>query len=279
MDYALPLAPQLLGGAFGLPSRAGRGWLGRVNTAAYEACVFSERAAKPIVLFGGPLEALTRTTPALLLACWAPFILYCALGGKGGLSLPRAALGVLAWSLMEYAFHRFVFHARATTNLAVFAHFCLHGVHHHCPLDNLRLLMPPFLGLSVALAALALAALARLQHAHSYVCGGAVGYVFYDLSERGAGRWGRASRRRPSCLPLTRTSLHPTPPGPAPQTGHYALHHWHVGGAPSPLTALFARFQAAHKRHHIEHTHTFGVSALGAPWDGVFGTQPPPSAS
>ena len=184
MDYALPLAPQLLGGAFGLPSRAGRGWLGRVDTAAYEAWVFSERAAKPIVLFGGPLEALTRTTPALLLACWAPFILYCALGGKGGLSLPRAALGVLAWSLMEYAFHRFVFHARATTNLAVFAHFCLHGVHHHCPLDNLRLLMPPFLGLSVALAALALAALARLQHAHSYVCGGAVGYVFYDLSER-----------------------------------------------------------------------------------------------
>jgi hypothetical protein len=197
IDYALPIALQLLGGTFAAPL-GGRGWLGRLDSAAYEAWVFCERAPKPVTLFGGPLEALTRTTPASLLACYVPFLLYCALMGAAWSSLPPFLVGLLAWGLLEYCFHRFLFHRRPTTNLGAFVHFCLHGIHHHCPMDAHRLLMPPFLGLSVALAALlALGAVLQQRSAYAAVGGGALGYLVYDLSAwRGGGSGGGGGAAR-----------------------------------------------------------------------------------
>jgi hypothetical protein len=55
------------------------------------------------------------------------------------------ALGVLSWSLLEYGFHRFVFHASPRTSLGCAAHFLLHGCHHKAPTDAKRLVFPPAL--------------------------------------------------------------------------------------------------------------------------------------
>ena len=52
------------------------------------------------------------------------------------------ALGVLSWSLLEYGFHRFVFHASPRTSLGCAAHFILHGCHHKAPTDAKRLVFP-----------------------------------------------------------------------------------------------------------------------------------------
>ena len=215
IDYALAVAPQLLGGAFAAPL-GGSGWLGRLDSAAYETWVFGERAPKPVILFGGPLEPLTRTTPASLLACYVPFLVYCAVMGAGGWSsLPPFLTGLLAWGLVEYLFHRFIFHHRPTTNLEAFVHFCLHGIHHHCPMDAHRLLMPPFLGLSVALAALlGLGAVLPQQRAYAAVGGSALGYLVYDLSE-----WRAAAAKAATGGGLRRlrgaASLLPCPPAPS----------------------------------------------------------------
>ena len=240
MDDAQPVALQLLSGTvFGLGGQLGA--LGACDANAYEAWVYGPRNAKPAILFGGPLELFTRTSPLAALAVWLPLILLClapvlALGAASSLLL--LACGVVMWSLLEYVFHRFVFHLRPSTNLGCCIHFCLHGVHHHSPLDHLRLLFPPPIGLAVLyLIYRTLSVLLPSTCARVMVGGGAAGYLFYDLV-------------------------------------HYALHHLHVPPT-NPLFRAFLHYQGLHKRHHIQHVHTFGVSPLGALWDTVWGTAAP----
>ena len=240
MDDARPIALQLLSGSvFGLKGQLGI--LGPCNALAYEAWVYGPRSATPPILLGGPLEHFTRTSPLAALAVWLPVILFCltpapALGALSSLLL--LACGVVMWSLMEYCFHRFIFHHRPSTNLGCCIHFLLHGVHHRFPLDRLRLLFPPPIGLAVLyLAYSTLSCLMPPPCACVIVAGGAAGFLFYDLV-------------------------------------HYALHHLHAPPT-NPLFRAFLRYQGLHKRHHIDHVHTFGVSPLGAVWDSAWGTAAP----
>ena len=59
--------------------------------------------------------------------------------------------GLLAWTLMEYTLHRFLFHAEDKwlphNNLAMTMHFLFHGIHHAFPMDKLRLVFPPQIAL------------------------------------------------------------------------------------------------------------------------------------
>jgi 4-hydroxysphinganine ceramide fatty acyl 2-hydroxylase len=55
------------------------------------------------------------------------------------------AIGVFAWTLLEYAIHRFVFHLDGYIpdhKIAICVHFLLHGVHHFLPMDRYAALPP-----------------------------------------------------------------------------------------------------------------------------------------
>jgi 4-hydroxysphinganine ceramide fatty acyl 2-hydroxylase len=55
-------------------------------------------------------------------------------------------IGNLTWTLLEYGFHRFLFHVdRILPDHPAFLtlHFLMHGIHHYLPMDRLRLVMPP----------------------------------------------------------------------------------------------------------------------------------------
>ena len=56
--------------------------------------------------------------------------------------------GNVLWTILEYTFHRFLFHIDhllPDANWALMLHFLLHGIHHYLPMDRLRLVMPPTL--------------------------------------------------------------------------------------------------------------------------------------
>ncbi|KAJ3966045.1 hypothetical protein EV361DRAFT_973761 [Lentinula raphanica] len=55
-------------------------------------------------------------------------------------------IGNFIWTLLEYIFHRFLFHVDyylPYKPIFLLSHFLLHGVHHYVPMDRLRLVMPP----------------------------------------------------------------------------------------------------------------------------------------
>lgn len=58
--------------------------------------------------------------------------------------------GVLAWTILEYFLHRFVFHFHPKSEFGKRIMFVIHGVHHDYPNDSKRLVMPPSLSIPLA---------------------------------------------------------------------------------------------------------------------------------
>ena len=92
--------------------------------------------------------------------------------------------GNVIWTLLEYAFHRFLFHVDyylPDTNWAMLLHFLLHGIHHYLPMDGLRLVMPPtlFLALETPMTQLAHAILPG-PAANGVISGAFAFYILYD---------------------------------------------------------------------------------------------------
>jgi sterol desaturase/sphingolipid hydroxylase (fatty acid hydroxylase superfamily) len=122
---------------------------------------------------------------------WAPVVLACAWHAtrdrllSGGAAVGMALIGVLAWTLLEYVLHRWVFHfpfsGESETQRDV--GYLIHGVHHDYPWDRDRLVMPPLL--SIPLALLLGEIFWHLLGAHAFFpffAGLVAGYVWYDLS-------------------------------------------------------------------------------------------------
>uniref|UniRef100_A0A182P0Q9 Fatty acid 2-hydroxylase n=1 Tax=Anopheles epiroticus TaxID=199890 RepID=A0A182P0Q9_9DIPT len=151
-------------------------------------------------LFGPTwVENLTRTPWWIVPAFWIPAILYLivqhgaqqvAIGR--GLSSPRESfltvdlylhlvIGALAWTLLEYSLHRWVFHLDAKGNrvLQTF-HFLIHGQHHKVPFDPHRLVfpVPPAILLTSIF-------YQPVYYAFPYprltLAGGLIGYLIYDM--------------------------------------------------------------------------------------------------
>ena len=143
------------------------------------------------------LERLSKTSwPAVLgwlpvaAALWAPYARAAHASAAGALLL--AAAGLVCWSAVEYGLHRWLFHCDASLPDHVAfrqLHFCIHGIHHRCPMDRLRLVLPPAL---LALLAVPVYAVFRLalpiesgvishESWHALFGAGLVGYVCYDL--------------------------------------------------------------------------------------------------
>jgi len=59
-------------------------------------------------------------------------------------------LGFFLWTIVEYLFHRFVFHHYPKNRFGQKVHFIIHGVHHAYPNDSRRLVMPPVLSIPLA---------------------------------------------------------------------------------------------------------------------------------
>lgn len=149
----------------------------------------------PALFFDQPyLEIFTRTPWYVVPLVWLPVIsLHFAdawrdfSGSQGGLAVLGAllVLGVFAWTLLEYIFHRFLFHmerALPAHQLAYSLHFLLHGVHHFLPMDRMRLVMPPvlFAALSVGPYVLFRAVLGQ-KYLNPLYCGAVGAYIAYDM--------------------------------------------------------------------------------------------------
>jgi len=93
-------------------------------------------------------------------------------------------VGNLVWTLLEYFFHRFLFHVDAWLPdhpYFLTLHFLMHGVHHYLPMDRLRLVMPPalFIMLSTPFTQLA-HKIFPMAIANGIIAGAFTFYVLYD---------------------------------------------------------------------------------------------------
>jgi len=159
------------------------------------------------------LEILTRTEWWVVPAIWLPIATYIGLRSLlqfGDIplasfkvnpylpislifSLPatvffKTALsfffGNFVWTLLEYGFHRFLFHVDhylPDHPKFLTIHFLLHGIHHYMPMDKLRLVMPPTLFFLLSFPMTRLAhALFPVALANGAISGAFVFYVIYD---------------------------------------------------------------------------------------------------
>jgi len=101
--------------------------------------------------------------------------------------LPIAAIaalalcGIVIWSFVEYAMHRFVFHYEPKSGWGQKLHFMAHGVHHDYPSDATRLVMPPLISIPLAIVFYSLFAVIFGRVAPAVFAGLLIGYLFYDM--------------------------------------------------------------------------------------------------
>ncbi|NDG83668.1 MAG: fatty acid hydroxylase [Proteobacteria bacterium] len=137
-------------------------------------------------LFKNPvLEALTHVHPSVPFIVWVPVVAYQLAVATGLLSIGSIALafalGVVFWTLTEYAMHRYVFHFKATTKAGQYLVFLFHGIHHDDPEDPTRLVMPPVV--SIVLGALFYALFTATLgpvNTRPFFAGFISGYLVYD---------------------------------------------------------------------------------------------------
>lgn len=102
------------------------------------------------------LEVMTKTHPVVIYSLYIPtliFLLYYGAAHKGlttGTMVLYFTFGMLAWTLMEYVMHRFVFHIVSENPKTQKIIYKIHGVHHEYPRDRERLFMPPIPSLILA---------------------------------------------------------------------------------------------------------------------------------
>ena len=202
----LPRGPliEALPAAFSLSGPSGAPLVSRllepIDLQAYLSFVHGSPSHGSPLLVGGVLEPLSSTPWWLVPLLWLPLCVAMAAPFLASIAaVPAAialcALGAFCWSLVEYALHRFVFHADEALPPIVGAmllHFLLHGVHHAYPRDGGRLVMPPILSMPLAAAFYALTRplftqllppplTFTLPAYHLVFAAGCASYVFYDV--------------------------------------------------------------------------------------------------
>lgn len=144
------------------------------------------------------LERLTVISPRTFAAIWVVALSLVAVA-SWGVASPATALGLVlcgaaAWSLFEYAMHRFLFHWKTDSAMLRAVIFVTHGNHHVDPQDPCRNMMPPMVSLpfgallwGLCLVALGPAgSLLFLGFAGGYVVYDSVHYACHQLPMRGA---------------------------------------------------------------------------------------------
>nr|XP_039248707.1 fatty acid 2-hydroxylase-like [Styela clava] len=147
--------------------------------------------------------------------------------------LPFAYIGgIFMWTFLEYALHRWLFHASppVSSYWLITLHFLLHGQHHKVPFDKGRLVFPPVpASILGGMLYIILSGILPIPIRHTLLAGVLTGYVVYDLT-------------------------------------HYYLHY----GNPSK-GSYFYNLRAYHVRHHFQSPELgFGISSRL--WDYPFNT-------
>lgn len=101
------------------------------------------------------------------------------------LVLPLFLTGIFIWTALEHIIHSSVFHIDGLLPehpAFLTLHYLTHGIHHHMPMDSLRLVMPPLLFVTLSTPFVKLAhALFPSAIAHGIVSGSFTAYVCYDV--------------------------------------------------------------------------------------------------
>jgi dihydroceramide fatty acyl 2-hydroxylase len=154
------------------------------------------------------LERFSRIHPATVFVVWIPFALFfltrSALRHDVGVPGIAGAFlgGLFTWTFAEYVLHRWVFHWTNEKAWGKRVHFLLHGVHHQCPKDSDRLVMPLLTSapLAVIFYSLFYFTMGR-PVAEPFFAGFVIGYLFYDGTHyfvhhfTPTSRWGKFLRR------------------------------------------------------------------------------------
>ncbi|WP_317191209.1 sterol desaturase family protein [Hymenobacter sp. BT523] len=137
-------------------------------------------------LFQNPvLERLSHTHIALpvgIFAVTGVLSMYYGLTrgfmtGLGALGL--FLVGLLAFTLVEYLVHRYVYHIPATTPGRAKFQYTMHGVHHEYPKDKTRLAMPPIITVFVASLLFFIFRFSFGSYAFGLLSGFTFGYAMY----------------------------------------------------------------------------------------------------
>ncbi|ETN67075.1 fatty acid hydroxylase [Anopheles darlingi] len=161
---------------------------------------YAEWVNKPVdrelrLIGPGWIENMTRTPWWIVPSFWIPAIGYIAHLGSQDLASARGTqpsflsielyvhlvVGCLAWTLLEYSLHRWVFHLDPKHNrfLQTF-HFLIHGQHHKVPFDPYRLVFP--VPPAIVLTTIFYQPIYYLfPYPRITLAGGLIGYLIYDM--------------------------------------------------------------------------------------------------
>ena len=138
------------------------------------------------VLFKSPvLEKLSRTHISFPISFFIIYsiglllysITYTNLGV--GVTIASFFLGVLAFTLVEYLSHRYVFHINGSSEKRKKFQYTIHGVHHEYPKDKTRLALPPLLSISISTALLFILRMVIGDYTFVFLPGFLMGYSGY----------------------------------------------------------------------------------------------------
>jgi 4-hydroxysphinganine ceramide fatty acyl 2-hydroxylase len=133
------------------------------------------------------MEFFSHVHPATPLVLYLPVIGYMLYRSftEGAMSILAVIgfflLGVFSWTLLEYVFHRYIFHYEPKSRLGKALHFMIHGVHHDYPSDASRLVMPPVVSIPLAVFFYFVFTFAFGGRAPAIYAGLVSGYVCYDM--------------------------------------------------------------------------------------------------
>ena len=151
----------------------------------------------PIRMFESDLlERFTRTRLATIILFWLPASAGLIILGSSNGQLAILQTGAIvvstmfAWTLFEYAFHRFVFHLDRWMPSAKRFCFVMHGSHHVDPTDAGRNITPLVVSVPI-LAVLLGTAMLIFGQAGGLVFAGTFGlsYLAYDVIHYGCHQW------------------------------------------------------------------------------------------
>lgn len=139
------------------------------------------------------LEKLTLLSPFMFALIWSvaiPLVIWAGWGAVSPLTgLGLMILGLVIWSLFEYAMHRYLFHWTLDWAPVRWLVFLIHGNHHASPNDRMRNLMPPVVSLPVAgLIWWLCVALQGASGTWTFL-GFILGYLGYDLVHFACHQW------------------------------------------------------------------------------------------
>eukprot|EP00798_Chlamydomonas_sp_ICE-L_P020005 gene20005-26718_t len=205
-DHQSPDFPQNLGNSAHAASASGRldsskpivfqvGSLGD----SYWDWVHQPEPGQPRFFKNGLVESVSKTPWWVVPLFWLPIFSAAALHSCISLGTSLADLvalllvGVVAWQLLEYLIHRFIFHADLRSYWGITFHFLFHGCHHKYPMDRLRLVFPPLPASAlVGIVYTCLHLLFPSSVALPLFAGMGYGYVAYDCTHFTIHHCGRA---------------------------------------------------------------------------------------